>query len=62
MKPRRVRLILDVETDVSLPILRCASCYYAIMVMGEGDFTHKFVVLRAGAEIVEPWDVKEGEV
>ena len=61
MKPRRVRLILDVETDVPLSILRSAGDYYKIMAMDEGDFAHKFEVLRAGAVVIEPWDVKEAK-
>ena len=61
MKPRRVRLILDVETDVPLPVLRKERYYNPLLIKPRIGYAESLKVLRAEAEVLEPWDEKEVE-
>ena len=51
MKPRRVVLTLEVETDVPLRLLRDKRRYWELAVAGA-----HLTVLQAQANVVEPWD------
>ena len=57
MKLREVELKLRVMTTVPLSVLQKASKYDKIIMSGTAVYTG--IVLRAGAEVVEPWDEKE---
>ena len=60
MKPRRVSLILEVDTDVPLETLRRVTNYYLQVQLGAPNKPFMFInVLQAQANVVEPWDVKE---
>ena len=58
MKPRRVVLSLEVETDVPLKVLRDSVEYAPVTMWRHKTRIH---VLQAQANVVEPWDVKEGK-
>ena len=54
MKPRRVMLTIEVETDCPLPALRAAD-NYVIVIDNYGDVKQKRLeVIQASANVVKP--------
>jgi len=55
MKPRKVMLTLEVETDAPLAVLRKSGSYSSMEV---GLDAYDVAVLQVQANVVEPWDKK----
>ena len=62
MKPRELALKLKVLTDTPLAEVRKAHHYNIILLKPRRGQWYTAKVLRAGAEVVEPWDEKERDI